>query len=97
MKIVLKFTYDADIIDIPNFFLPNLKKSSIQFNKWLYNKDNDHGYWIKKNGKKVAVSFRGDAYVDFLNNKMLNSCNEKAKIIETEITEFDVTLPILYF
>lgn len=38
MKIVVQMTYDADIIDVPNYVGNKIKEYQVEFDNWLYNK-----------------------------------------------------------
>lgn len=42
MKVVVRMTYDADIIEVPNHIGNNIEKYQAEFDKWLYNKKNNH-------------------------------------------------------
>ena len=38
MKVVVRMTYDADIIEVPNHIGNNIEKYQAEFDKWLYKK-----------------------------------------------------------
>ncbi len=96
MKVVLRFTYDADIIDVPEYVAVDLKSYQLKFDKWLFNKKNEHGYWrYDSKGKKSAVAYRGDAFVHWLNTFLPE--DEKATFLESETSEYDKNLPKIYF
>ncbi len=97
MNIALEFTYHTDIISVPNEIGIKIKKYQREFDKWLYNKDNNHGYWIIKDGKKLGVSFDTETFVNYLNKFCLNNNNEKAKITQKNATEISPKIPILFF
>ncbi len=88
MKIALEFTYHTDIINVPEYIGINIRKYQRKFDKWLYDKDNDHGHWVLIDGKKKAVSFDTSVFVDYLNTYCLCD-DEKVKII----TENAETIP----
>ena len=84
-EIALHFTYDYTIIGVPNNIARSIQQIRKHFDKWLYDRTNDHGYWIVKNGKKVAVSFGADTFVDYINQHHLANNAEKAYIVEREL------------
>ena len=51
-KIALKFTYHADLIIVPDRIFQNIHEIRLKFDKWLYDKSNDHGHWVYIDGKK---------------------------------------------
>lgn len=97
MKIVVQMTYDADIIEVPNYVGNKIKAYQVEFDKWLYNKENDHPFWTYKKGKKCGVCFRGNAFVYWLNNVKFADSPNCAKIIDSFIQEYDPNLPIIFF
>lgn len=52
IKIALEYTYYVDIIQVSERIAKDIKKYQALFDKWLYNKTNDHGHWILIDGKK---------------------------------------------
>ena len=82
MIIIFRFhEFDADVIDVPEFVIPDIKKIQKQFDKWLYDKDNPKT-WDKKRG---VFSFRGDMFVYWLNEYLLKDCKVKAKLVESQV------------
>jgi hypothetical protein len=96
-KIALSFEDDTDIISVPDEIALNIKKHQHAFDKWIYNKDIDHEYWVKIDGRKMAVSFDTDAFVKYLNDFPLKSSEEKASVLEYNVESFDKDIPKLYF
>ena len=50
MKKILLYWYggcDIDLVHFPDFVADNLYKYQRRFDKWLSNRNNNHGYWIK--------------------------------------------------
>lgn len=84
MYIALQHTYFVDIIYVPAVLGEKIKKIQNLFDKWLYDKNNDHGHWIIKNGKKVAVSFDTDTFIQYINTYHLVDNNEKAYLVDKE-------------
>ncbi|MBQ7161120.1 MAG: hypothetical protein IJR90_05385 [Clostridia bacterium] len=95
-KIALEFTYEKYILSVPSDIAKDIKKIQRAFDKWLYDKSNNHGLWIVKNGRKAAVQFDASDFADFINRTYLNERKEKAKITE-EVTEVPAGVPVLYF
>lgn len=96
MRVALRFTYSADIAEIPDFIWNDIKNHVNKFDEWLYDESIDHPYWIYKKGKKYAVSFDADAFVNWLNEFVLIDC-DKAFIVERDKTYYDEKMPTLYF
>lgn len=95
MKLVLAFDYDVDIIECPYFIVEDLKKYQLMFDKWLYDKTNNHNYWFYKNGEKYGVCYRSDAFVEWLNTIILKTSTEKAVILVAHTNNYDKNLPLL--
>lgn len=96
MKIVLKFTYDADIISIPFEHIFFLKKYQNSFDEWIHNDEIEHPYWDYSSGDKVAC-FRGDAFVFWLNKFILNDSPQKAILLKQCVEKYNFLLPSLFF
>lgn len=96
-KIVVKMTYDADIIEVPDMIETKINKIQYQFDKWVHDKSVEHEYWIYKDGKKYCPSFRGDAFVEYLNSFILNDSEEKARIIEMYVRNYDTSMKSIWF
>ena len=101
MKLVLVFDCDADLIDVPMFVIENKDLLQKKFTKWIYNKSIKHKYWVTVRDSKgktfLGVKYRSDAFVEWLNKKVLPSDNSKASIIEEHISEYPENLPVLLF
>ena len=96
MKVVLEFTYDADIVSIPVENTADLKKLQNKFDKWIHSTDSNHPFWDYSSGSKVAC-YRGDAFVYWLNEFIFKESTEKAEFLESEINDYDKSLPSLWF
>ena len=97
MKVILEFDYDVDIIEWPNIRAEEVKKHQLVFDKWLYNKNNNHSYWQYENGEKYGVCYRSDAFVEWLNSIVLKNSAEKATILTIGTNDYDKDLPRLKF
>lgn len=96
-EIILKFEYHSDLIAVPNNIEKNIKKIRKQFDKWLYDKSNDHGYWIYINGQKKAVSYGTEAFVRYINEHHLAENEEKAYVIDSELQSAPTSCAITLF
>ncbi len=101
MKLVLEFDYDADVIEVPQYVLDNKDLLKKRFLKWIYCKHSKHKYGIilqDSNGKKFkGVKYRSDAFVEWLNEKVLMEDLEKAIVVEEHVMEYPNKLPKLQF
>lgn len=101
MKMIVEFDIDADIIDVPQSVIDNREILRRQFLKWIYNKSIKHKYWVAmkdSTGKSiVGVRYRSDAFVEWLNKKVLIKNGDKAKILQTAVWEYPDDLPSIYF
>ena len=96
-KLLLHFTYDVDLLEVPERIAAYPRKYQKAFGKWMHNKDNDHGYWVVEDGRKKGVCYGSDAFVEFINTQLLETGEEKAKVIEENLSTYDHDLPMLYF
>ena len=98
MKMMLEFDINADIIDVPQFVIDDRELYRIRFLKWLYDKSIHHKYWVTFSNGTKGVCFRSDAFVEWLNKKVLKNSVEKAKIclVEVNIEKYR-NLPSVFF
>lgn len=102
MRMILEFDVDADIIDVPQRIIDERELLRRRFLKWLYNKRNKHKYWIQidNNGPKCGMLYyRSEAFVEWLNKKVLQNSVEKAMVIEKHISVDDYCweYPVIQF
>ena len=101
MQLVVQFDLDVDIIDVPVFVVENKEVLRRKFLNWIYNPQNKHGFWfsvVDKNGKRiVGLKYRSDAFVKWLNLRILKAENEKARVIAQNVVEYPTDLPVIYF
>ncbi|ADD03142.1 conserved hypothetical protein [Thermoanaerobacter italicus Ab9] len=97
MKVVIQFCIDADIIDCPEHVIDRLTYYQNEFIDWLFDKKNDHPYWVIENGKKILCCYRSEAFVEWLNRFVLKDSPQKAAVVEKEITTWDENLPLIFF
>lgn len=101
MKLVVEFDVDVDIIDVPKTVIDNKDILQKKFLRWLYNKNSKHDYWkiIKyDNGSSFCgLQYRSDAFVNWLNKKVLADVNETATIVELHANNPPDNLPKISF
>ncbi len=99
-QIVAQFTYNAYILDVPDYIEREAKRYHMQFHKWVYDKNNNHGLWVKIDKRKVAVNFVCQDFVDYLNRFIIKDGDPKAVILSEILSpNYKPTTPIkvLYF
>ena len=75
----------ADIIDVPEFVINDRKLYRRRFRKWLENKSVKHKYWVTNNDGSKSLCFRTDAFVEWLNKKILSDVEETAIMIAENV------------
>ena len=80
-KIYVKVEYTLSEVMVPDYIANDIKKYVKMFDKWLLDKDNNHGYWIKRNGQNFMVSFDVDAFVLYLNEYVVKEKKDKVYIL----------------
>ena len=97
MLLFVEFDINADIIDVPQSVIDDREKLSQRFLKWLLIPEIKPKYTIKVNGYR-GLCYRSEAFVDFLNSNVLADSNQKAKIVQQEISrENKQNLPSVFF
>ena len=96
-KIALRFTYSTYLVVVPEIIFQDIYKIRQKFDKWLYDKSNNHGNWVIINGKKMAVSFDAETFVDYINDFCLIDGYEKVRITDRNATNIPEGIPILSF
>jgi len=86
---------DIDIVDMPINTIDDLEEEQKEFFEWLFNKDNNHEYWIIRNGEKTTCSYDSRAFVKWFDEKKQGA--EKAMIVEQYAKKKIEDMPILYF
>jgi len=101
MKMLIQFDVDADIIEVPAFVVENREVLRSRFWKWLSNKSVKHRYWrtfTDRYGKKfTGLQYRADAFVEWLNKKVLQDSEEKAVLLEQYVWDESQELPSIFF
>lgn len=97
MHIALQYTYQVDVIYVPVTLGKRIKKIQNLFDKWLYDKSNNHGNWIIKDGKRVAVSFDTSTFIHYINDHHLTNTDEKAYIVDKNLKSVPSTCSATLF
>lgn len=56
-----------------------------EFLKWIYDKNNDHKYWEYHKGKKYAVNYRTNAFIEWLNEIKFKNTDATATMIDPSL------------
>lgn len=78
----------TDIVYIPDM-IRNIEELQEEFFTWLFDKNNDHPYWIIDNGKKVACKYGTPAFLEWLNNTILSGKGDKSYMIKQDAKEWN--------
>ena len=95
MKIAIDCGYHKDIISIPDHIGTNLEDLIHKFDEWIYDKNNDHEFWIYVDGEKRAVEVGTDSFLEYLNKYQLCYSKEKAYIVHKELQEIPEGMPVM--
>ena len=103
MKCFVELDLHADIIDIPDPVALKIKKHRNRFLDWMYDRNNNHGYWVKgSNGKGSwfwGVQYDTEAFVQWLNKYVIKDACEKAVVIERnlDVNDYDGVMLRIFF
>ena len=87
VKIEFDYETDTEYMICPTKVGRNVRQLQRDFDKWLYNRENNHPYWelahIDEEGNEFyGVCFNADAFVYWLNNIRFNKGKQVARLIE---------------
>ena len=85
----------VDIVNIPDEVAENLDEVVNEFFKWMFDKTNNHKYWVLEEGEKKYCSYSTEAFIDWINQFIAKE--ERAAIIAISSSRIDDTLPIIFF
>jgi hypothetical protein len=88
---------DVDIVDIPEEILKNIDGIQKDFLKWLFDKHNDHKYWVLDGNEKKYCEYRSEAFVEWINENLVKSLESKAIVIEKYANNINCNFPIICF
>ena len=85
----------VDIVNIPDEVAGNLDEVVNEFFKWMFDKTNNHEYWVIEENKKKYCSYSTEAFIDWINQFIAKE--ERAAIIAISSRRIDDALPIIFF
>ncbi|MGF6907927.1 hypothetical protein [Fusobacterium sp. PH5-44] len=84
---------DIDIVEVSEN-INNLEEIQEIFFKWLFNKNENHKYWVIENEIKKYCSYDSEAFIEWFNNNLNYG---KMKMVKKHADKPQENLPILYF
>ena len=97
MLLFVEFEISADIIDVPQTVIDDRRQLSRIFLKWLFSPEVKHRYYKTIHGH-TGVCFRSDAFVEWLNKKILKESQQKAFVVQQYVSiENTQNLPSVFF
>ena len=99
MKLIISYCcYKPDLIIVPNYVADNLEKYKKEFDELIQKKNYEHGYWHKLPDGSKKFTWDNDTFIKWLNEKVIVNRNEKAEIVERDISPHDkrLELPKIY-
>ena len=99
MLLVLEFDMDADIISVPEDVIVHKDIYRRKFLTWLYSTKNKYKKRITdSNGHTFdGVCYRSDAFVEWLNIKIIKNNNENAKVVISNTNDYPDNIPKICF
>ena len=89
MEMYIEFDLTAEIIDVPEHVIPKRGYYRNKFLDWLYNPRVKHKYRVTAydaSGKMfVGMQYSSEAFVEWLNRKVLRKTGEKATVVATDL------------
>ena len=87
--VILDWGWWYDVIQCPDYIANDIRQYQMQFDKWLFDENSEHGYWVSypdpaiESTDKVALSWDVEAFINWLNRFVVNeNMNEKVSLIE---------------
>ncbi len=88
---------ELDVIDIPQFVLQDINNIQQMFFDWLFNKNNNHDYWVRIGDVKKYCSYRSEAFIEWLNSYYLVESKEKALCVSQYEKNIELSRPHISF
>ena len=102
--ILLNVEYRYSLVSVPTAIADSAKAYQDDFFKWLYDKNNDHGYWHElpeadwvDGDHRLGLRYGGDAFVKWLNELVLHESEEKAVFVPGGHEDMVEHMPMLCF
>ena len=88
VKVEFMYEEDTEYIRCPAKVGRNIRQLQREFDKWLYNRENNHPYWevahVDEEGNKFyGVCFDAEAFVYWLNNIRFRERKKVARLLVT--------------
>ena len=88
VKVEFMYEEDTEYICCPAKIGRNIRQLQREFDKWLYDRKNNHPYWMvthvdEKGNKFYGVCFNADAFVYWLNNIRFRKGKKVARLLAT--------------
>ncbi len=98
-RVILKWTYEDDMIECPDYISSNIIDYVNRFDNWMYNKNNQHGHWTKDCFNNDGVCFGSEDFIDWLNNNVVQPTDKKVFFVKRDFqaNEDEMKLPHIYF
>lgn len=98
-EVLLKWTYESDMIECPSYISDNIHEYVKQFDNWMYNKNNNHGYWAKDSFCNEVICFGSEVFVDWLNTNIIQQDEKLVEFVKRDFqaTDEEMKLPHIYF
>ena len=58
---------DCDLIDLSTQSFESVKTIQTLFLRWLFDKNNEHDYWMYREGQKYGCAYDTNAFIHWLN------------------------------
>ena len=105
IKLLLEFDVFADLIDVPQHIVEKREYYKKKFLNWLYHPKSKHRFRenaVDLSGVKFTVmNYRSDAFVEWLNAKVLKDSEHKAYVIVQDVNNYEQLLnegvPSIFF
>jgi len=97
MILIVGFDIGVDIIDVPEFIINDLDHHSKKFSSWISCKESEHSYWMSDNSGNIGLCYRSEAFVEWLNLFPLSNSKEKARIIASNVYDYNKKLPSVFY
>ena len=87
---------DLDVLNVPEHLAKDIENIHQMFVDWLYNEDNKHNYRVCIDGIE-GYSYGIEVFIEWINNNLIDSTDEKVIIISQHLNELDNKNPTIYF
>ena len=79
----------ADLVEVPQSVVDNLELYRRRFLKWIYNDSVKHKYWVNDSKGNKYPCYRTDAFIEWLNKKVISAYEEPAVMIAETVDADD--------